>query len=110
MWSLQRVCQTYLNKLQASQVALVVKKKKQKNPTCHCRRCERRDSDPWVGKIPLEENIAPHSSILGWRIPWTEEVWWVTVHRVERVEHDKQLGARARTRTHTHLQQTLHSL
>ena len=32
MWSLQRVYQTYLNKLQASQVALVVKKKKKKNP------------------------------------------------------------------------------
>ena len=91
MWSLQRVCQTYLNKLQASQVALVVKK----NPTCQSRRCERRDSDPWVGKIPLEESIATHSSILGWRIPWTEEVWWVTVHRVERVEHEKQ-------HTHTH--------
>ena len=96
MWSLQRVYQTYLNKLQASQVALVVKKKK---PTCQSRRCERRDSDLWVGKIPLEESIATHSSILGWRIPWTEEVWWVTVHRVERVKHDKQ-----HTRnTHTHV-------
>ena len=30
--------------------------------------------DPWVGKIdPLEEEVATHSSILSWRIPWTEE-------------------------------------
>ena len=24
-------------------------------------------------KDPLEEGMASHSSILGWRIPWTEE-------------------------------------
>ena len=29
--------------------------------------------DPWVGKIPLEWEAATHSSILAWRIPWTEE-------------------------------------
>ena len=28
---------------------------------------------PQVGKIPLEEGMATHSSILAWRIPWTEE-------------------------------------
>ena len=28
---------------------------------------------PWVGKIPLEEEMATHSSILAWEIPWTEE-------------------------------------
>ena len=38
----------------------------------------RRRFDPWVGKIPglgrsLEEETATHSSILAWRIPWTEE-------------------------------------
>ena len=27
----------------------------------------------WVGKIPQEECMATHSSILAWRIPWTEE-------------------------------------
>ena len=27
----------------------------------------------WVGKIPLEEDMATPSSILAWRIPWTEE-------------------------------------
>ena len=29
--------------------------------------------DPWVGKITLEEGMATHSSILAWRLPWTEE-------------------------------------
>ena len=29
--------------------------------------------DPWVEKIPLEEEMATHSSILVWRITWTEE-------------------------------------
>ena len=28
--------------------------------------------NPWVGKIPLEKEMATHSSILAWRIPWTE--------------------------------------
>ena len=27
----------------------------------------------WVGKIPLEKGMATPSSILAWRIPWTEE-------------------------------------
>ena len=29
-------------------------------------------SIPWLGKSP-EEGMATHSSILAWRIPWTEE-------------------------------------
>ena len=34
---------------------------------------------------PQEEGMATHSSILGWRILWTEEpiaYWQATVHRV----------------------------
>ena len=30
----------------------------------------------------LEEEMATHSSILAWRIPWTRGDWWATVHRV----------------------------
>ena len=30
----------------------------------------------------LEEEMATHSSILGWKIPWTEEPGWVTVHGI----------------------------
>ena len=29
--------------------------------------------DPWVGQDALEEEMATHSSILAWEIPWTEE-------------------------------------
>ena len=28
----------------------------------------------------LEKEITTHSSILAWRIPWTEEPGWATVH------------------------------
>ena len=31
---------------------------------------------------PLEEEMATHSSILVWRIPWTGELWRATVHGV----------------------------
>ena len=37
---------------------------------CWCRRCK---FNPWVGKIPLEKEMATHSSILVWEISWTEE-------------------------------------
>ena len=30
-------------------------------------------STPEVWKIPLEKEMAAHSSILAWEIPWTEE-------------------------------------
>ena len=33
-------------------------------------------------KIPLEEGMATHSSILVWRIPWTEEPSKLLGHKV----------------------------
>ena len=30
-----------------------------------------------VQEDPLEEEMATHSSILAWRIPWTEEPGWL---------------------------------
>ena len=44
-----------------------------KESTCQSRRHKRRVFDPWVGKIPLEEEMATHSNILAWKIPWAEE-------------------------------------
>ena len=44
--------------------------------------------DPWVGKIPLEEGMATHSSILAWRIPWTEEPGGLQSMGWQRVRHD----------------------
>ena len=29
--------------------------------------------NPWVGKIPQRREMETPSSILAWRIPWTEE-------------------------------------
>ena len=50
-----------------------------KESTCQCR--NRRISS-WVTKIPLEQEMATHSTILAWEIPWTEELSWATVHGV----------------------------
>ena len=39
-------------------------------------------SIPGSGRFPRKEGMATHSSILAWRIPWTEEPGGLTVHRV----------------------------
>ena len=62
-----------------------------KELTCQCRRCrrcQRRGFDPWIRKIPLEEEMATHSSILAWRIPWTEEPGGLQSTRLQSVRHD----------------------
>ena len=30
--------------------------------------------NPWVWKMPCEKGMATYSSILAWRIPWTEKL------------------------------------
>ena len=40
-----------------------------KEPTCQCRRHNRPGFYPSVWKIPLEEGMTTHSSILAWKIP-----------------------------------------
>ena len=40
------------------------------------------------GKIPLEKEMATHSSILAWRIPWTEEPRGLQSIGLQRVGHD----------------------
>ena len=43
---------------------------------------------------PLEEGMATHSSVLAWRIPWTEEPAGATVQRVTKSQTQlKRLGA-----------------
>ena len=37
---------------------------------------------------PLEEGTATHSSILAWRIPWTEEPGGLQSMGLQRVGHD----------------------
>ena len=42
--------------------------------------------ETWIRSLgwedPLEKEMATHSSILAWRIPWTEEPGGLTVHGV----------------------------
>ena len=43
-------------------------------------------SEGW--EDPLEEGTATHSSILAWRIPWTEEPGRLWSIGLQRVRHD----------------------
>ena len=48
---------------------------------------------------PLEKEMATHSSILAWRIPWTEERGRLQSIVSQRVGHDRATN----THTHTHV-------
>ena len=47
--------------------------------------------ETWVRSLaweePLEKGRATHSSILAWRIPWTEEPDWLQSMGSQRVRH-----------------------
>ena len=70
------------DKIGASQVVLMVK-----NPPANAG-----DIEMWVWSLgrkdPLEESMASHSSILAWRIPWTEEPVGLQSIGSHRVRHD----------------------
>ena len=44
--------------------------------------------NPWVREYPLENEMAPHASILAWRIPWTEEPGGLQSMESARVGHN----------------------
>ena len=48
--------------------------------------------ETWVQSLgweaPLKKGMATHSSILAWRIPWTEEPGGLQSMRSQRVRHD----------------------
>ena len=48
--------------------------------------------EKWVGSMgledPLEEEKVTHSSILAWKIPWTEEVGGLQSMESQRMEHN----------------------
>ena len=50
---------------------------------------------------PLEEGMAIHSSILAWRIPWTEESGGLQFMKSQRVKHDWSDFARIHSPLHT---------
>ena len=57
-----------------------------KEPTCQCRR-----QKTWVQPLGqedlVEKEMATHSSILAWRIPWTEEPGRLQSMGSQRVGH-----------------------
>ena len=44
--------------------------------------------EPWVEKIPLEKEMATHSSIFAWKIPWMEEPGGLQSMGSQRVRHN----------------------
>ena len=75
-------CPHLLKSTGASQVALVVK-----NPPANVGDVRGAGSvSGW--EDPLGEGMATHSSILAWRIPWTEEPGGLQSTGSQRVRHD----------------------
>ena len=58
-----------------------------KEPASQCRRHEAQ-VESLAQEDPLEESMATHSSILAWRIPWTEEPGGLQSMGSHRVRHD----------------------
>ena len=48
---------------------------------------------------PLEKEMATHSSILAWKIPWTEEPGWL---QCMGLQSQTRLSTSRHARTHTH--------
>ena len=72
-----------------------------KQSVCQCR------VRTWVQSLgqegPLEEEMATHSSILAWKIPWTGEPGGLKSMGSQRVGHNlAHVRTRARAHTHTH--------
>ena len=56
--------------------------------------------ETWVGSLgqenPLEKEMATHSSILAWRIPWTEKPGRLQSMGLQRVGHNSVTNGRPR--------------
>ena len=52
----------------------------------------KQDTETWVQSLdqedPLKEKMATYSSILAWKIPWTEEPGGLQDEGLQRVGHD----------------------
>ena len=73
--------------------------------------------ETWVWTLgwedSLEKGMATHTSILAWRIPWTEEPGRLQPMGSQTDRHDwmtKRAHARTHTHTHTHTHIGLHQL
>ena len=72
--------------------------------------------ETWVRSLgwedPLEEGMGTHSSILVWRIPWTEEPGRLQSMELQRVRRDwatKYTHTYIHTHTHTHTHTHIHT-
>ena len=74
--------ETLLIRMTSSQVVLVVK-----NPPAKADNRRDGGSTPGSGRSP-KEGMATHSSILAWRIPWTEEPGGLPSIGSPRVRHN----------------------
>ena len=54
---------------------------------CQCRLQKETQVQSLGGEDPLEGGMATHSSILAWRVPWTEEPAGLQSTVLQRVEH-----------------------
>ena len=73
----ERGCVPYPGRIQVSKRASLVTQTVKNLPAM--------PETPWTGKIPLEEGMATHSSILAERTAWTEEpggLQSITWHRI----------------------------
>ena len=57
---------------------------------------------------PLEKEVATHSSILAWRIPWTEKPGGLQSRGLQRVGHDLATKEQQQTTIYEHLLYALH--
>ena len=73
-------CKAYTK---APQVELVVK-----NTCANARDIRDAGSIPELGRSPLEEGMATHSSVLAWRIPRSQEPGGLQSMGSQRVRHD----------------------
>ena len=58
--------------------------------------------ETWVPSLgqedPLEKDVTPHSSILAWEIPWTEEPGGLQCMGPQKIGHDLVTKRQAKTR------------
>ena len=66
--------------------------------------------EAWVQSLSqedcLEKEMATHSSVLAWRIPWTEEPGGLQSMGSQRVRHDRETNTHTQTHRHTHYKVT----
>ena len=72
-------CLTFCDPMEASLVAQLVK---------NLPAVQRPGFNPWVTEDPLEKETATHSSILAWKISWTQEPGGRQSMGSQRVGHD----------------------